>query len=373
MKKIIPILVALILACCGSTDHAGGSGMEIPNSVTMVALQSDGVPVQYGRVRIVTESKWMAYAKSGESVVLDSMRTDQNGRFTFSLSDSNRVRIEIISNGEGSSVLFDSTRTTVSLAALGSVQAQWRPGATVMIAGTSFSQTADQNGIVNFTSVPTLHSALIGLENGQNPVLFSPIFLQPQETLSLGELQIVKEFLLLDNFENKSSSTLLEPFVHGSYWFSIADEHEGGNSTIFPSTANGNSWLLAISDSSALNGNSVTFNYNVQTSTSSAAYVIVGCTLGNGMNGSAIDSIIFNVHTNGSFVLTNGAEALFRGLPTASTEWERVAIDRSELDSMGIHSKIELLQFVFADTTGSVFKLDDFVIYGDPFELLNVE
>lgn len=373
MRKIFLILVSLFLAGCGSREHAGGSGMEIPNSVTMVALQSDGIPVMFGRVRIVTESKWMARAKSGESVVLDSMRTDKHGRFTFSPPETDRVRIEIIHNGEGSSVIFDSTRTTVSLEALGSVQAQWTPGATVMIVGTSISQKVDQNGRVSFTSFPGVNAVLIGLEEDQKPVLFSSMFLKPQETLYLGELQIVKERLLIDDFEKMSRITLLDPFVHGSYWYSVADENQGGNSTINPSTANGNSWYPAISDTAAWNGNSLTIQYHIEASSTKAAYAVFGCTLGNGIQGSAIDSIVFHAHSNGVFFLSNGSQTLLQGPSTTSTGWERFAVYRSDLDSLGINSKIDLLQFIFGDTTGTVFKLDDFAIYGDPFELLQVE
>lgn len=348
--------------------------MEIPNSMTMVALQRDGTPAKNARVRIVTESKWMAYVKSGTSLVLDSMLTDQRGQFTVRVPDKEHVRIEIISRGEGISISLDSSRTTASLEPLGSLQAQWIPGATVMIAGTSFSQKVDQNGVVFFASIPKVNSVLIGVEQDQKPVVLSSILLNPYDSLRLGKLEAQRDSLVLDDFERNSSATLLSPSVHGSYWFSIADEQEGGGSTIYPSTANGNAWSLAITDSSAWSGKSITIHYHIDSSSNKGAfYAVMGCTLGNGINGNAIDSIVFMAYSDARFSLTNGYRSLLQGASTSSTGWSRFAIHRSDLDSLGVSSKMELLQFAFSDTDGSVFRLDDFVLYGDPFELLQVE
>lgn len=345
--------------------------MDIPNSITLTAIQSDGSPATNARVRIVAESKWITNTKTGVSVVIDSMRTDKQGRFTIPIPDTNLVRIEIISNGEGTSYTFDSTRTIVSLGALSSIRAKWIPGATVMIAGTSFSQKVDENGDVVFNHIPRFNTVLVGQENGKSPVLFSSMAQITQDTLDLGTLNIARDSLLIDQFEQNSSATLLEPFVHGSYWFSIADEHEGGNSTIDPSTAEQDAWLSAISDSSSFNGNSLTIRYSIAPTSLKGAYAIVGCTLGNGINGNAIDSIVFTAYSDAPFTLTDGSHALIHGIST--TEWTRFAVHRSELDTLGTLSKMGILQFTFNDTSGSVFRLDDFVIYGDPLELLRIE
>lgn len=339
--------------------------MDIPNSITLTAIQSDGSPATNARVRIVAESKWIKNTKTGVSVVIDSMLTDKQGRFTIQAPDTDLVRIEIISNGEGISYTFDSTRTIVSLGALSSIRAKWTPGAIVMIAGTSFSQKVDENGDVLFNHIPRFNTVLVGQENGKSPVLFSSIAQITQDTLDLGTLNIARDSLLIDQFEQNSSATLLEPFVHGSYWFSIADEHEGGNSTIDPSTAEQDDWLPAISD------NSLTIHYSITPSSLEGAYAIVGCTLGNGINGNAIDSIVFMAYSDAPFTLTDGSHALIHGIST--TEWSRFAVHRSELDTLGNLSKMGILQFTFNDTNGRIFRLDDFVIYGDPLELLRIE
>jgi len=373
MRMIILIISVLLFASCGSNDHAGGSGVEIPNSMTMVALRSDGAPAKYARVRIVAEREWMSFVKAGASAVLDSMLTDESGTFSFRIPESDRVRIEIISNSEGTSVILDSTRTTLPLTPLGSVQAQWTPGATVMIAGTSFSQRADSNGLVLFTGIPSIHSALIGQGPDQNNVVLSAIFVRPLDTLHLGKLEAKRDSLILDDFEQRSSETLLEPFVHVSYWYSIADEHEGGRSTIYPSTANGNAWSMAITDSSAFASYSLSIHYHIDSSAIKYPYALFGCTLGNGINGGAIDSIVFMAYSDAKFTLTGGSHTLIYGEPATSIGWNRYSIHRTDLDSLGVSSNIQLLQFEFSDNSGSVFRLDDFVIYGDPFELLQVE
>jgi len=373
MRIFSQILVVAILASCGFRDHAGGSGMEIPNTISLVALQSNGSPAVNARVRIVAESKWYTNTSLGVSIVLDSMLTDKKGRFTVPIPDSELVRIEIISNGEGTSQVFDSTQKTVSLNALGSIRAEWTPGATVMIAGTSFSQKVDESGVVLFTSIPRMNTALIGQENGQKPVILSTLQIIPYDTLELDTIQVVSDSLILDDFELSSNVTMLQPFVHRSYWFSIADEKQGGNSTIYPSTANQDAWSLAISDSSAFNGKSLTIHYSIDSSSITGPYAIFGCTLGNGINGSAIDSIVFMANSNAPFIFSDGSHLLIKGDSTSSTEWHRFAVYRSDLDSLGILSKIDHLQFTFNDSNGSVFRLDDFVIYGDPFKLLQVE
>jgi|GEM_PF-3590531 len=370
MKWIAFLLASLMLAACGSNERAGGSGVDIPNSITLLARHGDGSPVVQGNVRIVADSKWMYYKNNGTSVVLDSTQTDEKGRFEFTPPTAETVRIEIISEKEGISNPYEPTQSVLTLEALGSVQAQWKPGALLTVVGSSFSERADQNGFVEFTYIPRIKSEFVGEELDSTPAILSPFSLQPSQSLNMGVLQEYATYLSVDDFERKSKASNLEPFVHGSYWFSLSDEQVGGQSTIYPSTSNNDSWILAISDSNSFHGNSLTIRYSFRYSDSGSSFVIFGCTLGNGINSSAIDSISFSAFTNGEFVMTDGVHPLLRGASTLNSGWQKFTVHRKELDSLNVDKSLEVLQFLLNDPNGSEFRLDDFSIYGDPFELL---
>lgn len=372
MKYISVLLVSLILAACGTSERAGGSGVDIPNAITLVAKHGDGSPVALGRVRIVADSKWMYYKKMGQPVVLDSMQTDLEGRFSFTPPDSESIRIEIVTGTEGISHSFKSSDSTLSLDALGSILTQWKPGATIMVMGTSYSQVADQNGRVYFPSLPCLTSGFVGEEEENPLVVLSPLSLQPHQSLVMGELQAFTSYLVVDDFEHKSAATMLDSFVHGSYWYSNADEQVGGNSTIFPSTAKSESWKSALSDSNSWNGVSLRIRYDVNASDSGSSFAILGCSLGRGINSAAIDSIAFHVRTDAPFSFSDGTRTLIHGTATESV-WQRFSVHRDELDSLHLDNSLGVLQFVYSDLNGTEFQLDDFVIYGDPFELLMMQ
>lgn len=369
--KILPFLFAtFFLVACGTSEHAGGSGVEIPNSVTMVATHSDGTPVKQGTVKIISDSRWMYNKKAGKSVVLDSMQTDSSGGFSFYPPEAEKVRIEILTDNEGVSILFDSTESSVTLSALGSIQFQWKPGALVTISGTSFSQVADQTGNVHFNSIPGLKAVLVGEEEGIAPAILTSFTTEPGLDKDIGQVQALPAYLLIDDFEGKSRITKLAPYTNESYWFSIADEQQGGSNSIYPSTAKAESWDSAVSDLGAFMGNSLKVEYSIQYSESASIYAILGCTLGEGLNGNAIDSISFMALTDAGFSLFDGAHTLMHGYASANSDWQRYSINRKTLDSLGVDSTINILQFVFTDSTGTVFRLDDFIVYGNPFEML---
>lgn len=368
MNRWWALLTIVIVIGCGGGEQAGGSGMEIPNAVSCTAVHSNGAPVVHGRVRIVTESHWMANILAGKPVVLDSQWTDSLGRFAFVPPATGRVRIEIVSSDEGLSVVYDSSATEHVLAKLGTVSVQYQPNALLRIIGTSYMATADAQGHAVFAAMPGVHSGLIGQNIGVKPVLLSPLDLLPGSTISVDSV-IHPDSLVVDDFENASAVALLDPYLHGSFWYSVADQNEGGQSTVYPSTAQRDSWSQAVSDSATVGGKALTIRYRFQWSDSTDAFVIFGCTLGNGINGGAIDSIQFLSVSDGAFDLTSGQSLLYHGKPDSSG-WTRHVIRRSDLDLLGVDSTLGLLQFVLNDTAGSVFRLDDFVIYGDPIRLL---
>lgn len=370
MSRWWTLLTIVILIGCGGGEQAGGSGMEIPNAVALTAIHSNGSPVVHGRVRIVAESQWMANVLAGKAVVLDSQWTDSQGRFTFVPPAAGRVRIEIVASDEGLSVVYDSSATAHVLSKLGTVNVQYQPNALLRIIGTSYAATADAQGYAVFAGMPAIHSGLIGQNFGVKPVLLSPLDLLPGTIVSLDSV-IHTDSLIVDDFEKASAIALLDPYLHGSFWFSVADQDEGGQSVVYPSTAQGESWAQAVTDSAAARGKSLTVRYRFQWSDSADAFVIFGCTLGNGINGGAIDSIQFVSASDGSFELTTGQALLYHGKPDSSG-WKRHVIRRADLDSLGVDSTLGLLQFVLNDTASSVFRLDDFVIYGDPIHLLAI-
>lgn len=373
MKLFVFYFTIIILTACGSPEQAGGSGIEIPNAVTMVATHSDGRPVKNGSVKIIHDSKWIYNTKYGQSVVIDSMSTDNNGVFSFTPPKDEHIRIEIVSNNEGVSILYDSSESSVLLEAMGSIQFQWKPRAIVSIFGTSFSQIADSIGKIHFPHIPRQKAFLVGQQLAMEPTILTPFSLEPNENKDMGIIQALPHYLVIDDFEEKSMITQLAPYTRNSYWFSLADEQEGGKSTLYPSTAKGDLWSSAISEVNSFKGHSLKVDYHVEYSESESVYAILGCTLGNGIQGNAIDSISFMVYTDGDFSLFDGTHTLIHKQASTSEKWQRVSIQRPVFDSLGVHAPINVLQFVFIDTIGTVFQLDDFIVYGNPYELLLVE
>lgn len=362
---------ALLLAFigCGPSPRAGGSGVDIPNSFTITVSQSNGAPAVNVKVRVVALSHWADLVAAGKPVILDSMITDAHGKFVVTNPGTARVNLEVVSNHEGTSFAFDTSLEKLELHSLGQVRAQWNAKATVRIFGTSFAATAGSDGFVNMVDIPSMNSGLVGLAANQTPTLLNSFMLNAGDSLNLGLLQPIRDSLLVDDFENNSIATPLNPWFKGSFWFSIADENDGGKSTVIPSTAKSENWLTALSDSDVAAGHSLTIHYSVHPVAGVPSFVIAGCLFGFGINGDAFDSLKFQVHSDAPYTLTNGALGRMHFSATVQ-DWETVVVPRSALDSAGITGEVGLLQFVFQDTTGSVFRLDNFRIFGNPFQML---
>ena len=370
MKQCMLIVAFLFTLWGCGPQHAGGSGVDIPNSFTITVSQSDGSPAANAKVRIVALSRWANLVAAGNTVVLDSTTTDSNGKFVVKNPGSTRVNLEVVTNQEGLSVAFDTSLQQVELHSLGSIRAQWNAKAAVRIFGTSYVATADSEGSVNLAGIPSMRSGFVGIAEGQSPSLLGSFLLNAGDSLDLGLLQSMNDSLLVDDFEQKSVQTELDPWLKGSYWFSIADENSGGKSTISPSTAQHESWIAALTDSAAAQGHSLTLHYQIHYITGVSSYAVAGCTLGFGLNADAFDSLEFQVHSDAPYALSDGTNQLQMALPTSGQDWETVVVRRADLASAGISGEIGLLQFVFNDSTGSVFRLDNFRIFGNPFQML---
>ncbi len=370
MKRLALIISLLLFVSCGTEKHAGGSGMEIPNSVAIVALQSNGNPVAKGKVKIVADSKWFYYKKSGVNVVLDSTETNEKGEFTFVPPTGESVRIEIHSDQENISVPYDTSLSKISLNVNAELKLQWQPNSKVYIAGTSLSTTTDSNGMAYFASVPSLQGIFIGQEEGTSPVLLSNAYIQPGQIVDMGEVVSQVEHLVLDDFEVLSRASKVNPYVGNSYWYTVADKQEGGNSTITPDLGNGQSWVSAVTDSASWNGKSLHIGYQFVLTQDKSSFVILGCSLGKGIRVNAIDSIVYHVKTDGVYSLQDGTTSFFDDSTSQTMDWTRVSFSGEAIRERSASESMGLLQFLLYDSTGSEFHLDDIVIYGDPFELL---
>lgn len=369
MRLLRLCTLLLAFAGCGKSEHAGGSGVDIPNSITAKVEHGDGTPARGVQVRVVASSRWADLVALGKSVVLDSAVTDDKGQFIAAVPDGESVNIEVIADSEGVSISYDSALTSITLGALGSVKAHWTPGATIRILGTSFTQQADLGGHVAFENVPSLNSGFVGVEKNRKASILEPIQLKNGEALDAGMLVAKSGFLLLDDFEQGTVYTYLDPWLKGSLWFTISDDHEGGGSSITPSTAEGDGWLSALTDSNAAEGHSVRLHYQIIPTEGYATYAILGCVLGTGLNADAMDSLEFMVQSDAPYEIGVPGKGIHR-LPATESAWEKVILRRADLDSANIQGTIGLLQFVFGSTSGETFQLDNIRIYGDPFSLI---
>lgn len=371
MKPIFSLLFIMLLWGCGNNDLARGGGVDIPNSITATVLDSNGLIQRNAKVRLVSVESWVDRLEIGSSVVIDSTWTDSLGRFTMENPENGRANLEVATGVLGKLIQFDTSVNKITLEKLGQLKAIWKPGARLQILGTPYLAVANEEGEATFEGVPSLQSGLVGTDNSIS-VLLSTVSLKRGEKLNLGVMTAQTDSLLLDDFERASVYSYLDSWLKGSLWYSLADENDGGESTVFPSTPKLDSWSAALTDSASWQGNSLTVRYDFVTTNITSPYVIVGCELGMGINFEAVDSLVFMAQSEANWILRIG-NTVSVDLPPTTGEWQRVVIRKTELENKDDLSVIKKLQFDFSETPNGVFRLDDFIIYGDPINMLRVK
>lgn len=241
--------IAVALFNC-SKQIAGGDGSETTNGITATVVKSDNSPAVNIMVRLIDSENWYDKSANSISVVIDSVLTDDKGKFRFTSIASHNYNLIISGEVEGAirkelfvyddSILSLGTIITQPYAVIrGSVISDTGIATQVLLEGTHFEALVGALGDFSLPAIAAGNFTLFArVESGTATDLTYArnVSLQPGDTAITTGLTAIFGGILLDNFDDRDSLSQLHWITPGSYWYAYTDAGMGGNSTIEPAT-----------------------------------------------------------------------------------------------------------------------------------------
>jgi hypothetical protein len=221
--------------------------VETTNTNTVLALRSDGTPASDVRVRIVADADWYRRLQSRQGVELDSLTTDNDGRFAVDPDWGELVSVEIDAGDEGlirhelptDRALLPDTLHCSSVGMLsGKVQS---PEVTVRVAGTSYKTTTDATGAFHFVALPPGSLSTVvdtGSQSGARLHFVGSDAVEPSGSVDLGTIHY-SDTIPLSYFDKEWMATPLAPITRGGHWYPFDDAFFNGSSAVTCSFVSG--------------------------------------------------------------------------------------------------------------------------------------
>ncbi|MDG5814018.1 hypothetical protein QA601_02935 [Chitinispirillales bacterium ANBcel5] len=241
---LLSVLLVCTISFCTS-PVSGGGGFEGEARIICQVQYSDGSVASDAVVKIIDNSQWLEKIKRGESVVIDSTRTDQNGHFFVTDIPAHGFNVIISSDKEqlmifGADTVFaDSAREYFKVlkahASLrGNIESEQVEK--VYVYGTDLWGAVDDQSSFEIDRVPEGLFPLF-IKESSSPGLSSYSFLRTVE-LTAGsnyilETETNRGGILVDDFELSEQQTQLGTVNGGTTWYSFYDSRDfGGNTTM---------------------------------------------------------------------------------------------------------------------------------------------
>lgn len=234
----VPAAAALfILSCSDSGRLAGGGSSESGNAIVAGRItETGGTGLKGARVLLIDDENWLAKTLDGKSVILDSARTDGNGRFKMRFDLDRRMNLQVEGSEQGA--LFrdfhsklDSGDNNVNLTAsaygkisgtlisdVGAVAGLYFPGTTYRARlSTAGGFTMDQLPQETYPTLVILQS------DTQNVELPGSTIRVRSNTVSTQSMSVSPGKILLEDFSQAWPKSLLSRFTGEGGWHHVRD------------------------------------------------------------------------------------------------------------------------------------------------------
>jgi hypothetical protein len=403
-------LVLLLIACGKDPSHAGGSSMEIPNSLALTLLDSVGKPLPQARVEVVNMETWYERIAANKPPEVFVLWANSQGIARGDVGSGRHLRVYAKTAGTGfiQDLSFEDDQKTQAdtlhlarlVAGKGSLESDSGlslASGKVRIVGTTLQALLDGQGDFVLDSVPPGNWGIVSVEGSATSPRLELQGLGRFETAAdTSDLGVFKGSpgILVDGFSSADDRTELTPWWSSAIWFITNDASQGSSSEWTHPAMDGTPFGAAIhQDSSGIEGPYLHTEYALDTA-SSTAYLVLGIFMDQAINLGQMDSITFWMRGQGQFVfqvLRPGGiypdHAIELSLVPDST-WKKVVIHPQDLHGSSGPShnafpsdapnfeqftrSIVNFQWIMGDRSpGNWLDLDEFVLHAMPGQIFS--
>jgi hypothetical protein len=245
VKRLLSLccVLSIALASCGggiATEGVADGPSTETSGLTARITDSAGTPVPDVSIRVVAlGGQWNASVRADQTPVLARGRTDVAGRVHFELAHRDPVALEIEDSTRSGRLVTsagsDSVREVRAWPGLSLRVSASVPGeviSSVHLAGTGYQASLASDGAWRFTSLSRGTWSVVAATD-------SGLALLGRVTLTNRSIDTVlsadSDSVLVEDFADAPLQNRYGALLGASWWFTVTDQNEGGNSFTAPS------------------------------------------------------------------------------------------------------------------------------------------
>jgi hypothetical protein len=241
------LMTALLSFNC--TQNVAGGGTDYPNTKTLAGTvnNSAGSPVSGAQVRLVDNALWIDDVMNGDPVVIDSAKTDVQGKFSVHLPREKSWNMQIDGINEGILIrdFGDGLDTTADItrsfdlrpyaAVSGTMQADSGTPKTLRFHGSAYAAIVNADHSYSAGSLAAGEYSVIteaDVNGTLRPALGTSMLMNAGSTTAGLAVVAPVNRVLVDDFSIGRDQTDLGRLIGAGWWYAVDDNSEGGNSTV---------------------------------------------------------------------------------------------------------------------------------------------